>query len=167
MEVNKVLYGDTVLIDLTEDTITADKIIEGYTAHDKSGVQIVGTNKSYPETPYLYDYNVGYIDNGTWIYENPTRTYTDIYLVESGHAYLIALGNTVGTRFRVMFTDTDVTTVTSGRVTGTKIYNINNPAHHSCAVYNASGDGYILIAKDNVGKTGLISYVYDITKMCI
>ena len=42
MAINKVLYGSTVLIDLTNDTVAADKIIQGYTAHDKSGVIVTG-----------------------------------------------------------------------------------------------------------------------------
>ena len=42
-KVNKVVYGGTVLIDLTGDTVTADKILTGYTAHDKSGETITGT----------------------------------------------------------------------------------------------------------------------------
>lgn len=41
---NKVIYGGTVLIDLTADTVTADKLAEGITAHDKSGEIITGTN---------------------------------------------------------------------------------------------------------------------------
>lgn len=41
--VNKVVYGSTVLIDLTADTVTADKILASYTAHDAAGEQIVGT----------------------------------------------------------------------------------------------------------------------------
>ena len=42
---NKIVLGDgTVLIDLTQDTITADKLAEGVTAHDKSGAPITGTN---------------------------------------------------------------------------------------------------------------------------
>ena len=41
--VNKVIYGSTVLIDLTADTVTADKIIASYTAHDQSGASITGT----------------------------------------------------------------------------------------------------------------------------
>lgn len=40
---NKVVYGSTVLIDLTADTITADKILASYTAHDQSGAVITGT----------------------------------------------------------------------------------------------------------------------------
>lgn len=42
-KVNKVVYGGTVLIDLTGDTVTADKVLTGYTAHDKSGTTITGT----------------------------------------------------------------------------------------------------------------------------
>lgn len=41
-KVNKVVYGGTVLIDLTGDTVTADKVLTGYTAHDKSGATITG-----------------------------------------------------------------------------------------------------------------------------
>lgn len=44
MAVNKVIYGGNVLIDLTTDTITADKLASGITAHDKSGTIITGTN---------------------------------------------------------------------------------------------------------------------------
>ena len=43
MATNKVVYGNTVLIDLTADTITADKILANYTAHDASGTMITGT----------------------------------------------------------------------------------------------------------------------------
>lgn len=42
--VNKVVYNGTTLIDLTSDTITADKILSGYTAHDKSGAAVTGSN---------------------------------------------------------------------------------------------------------------------------
>ena len=42
--INKIIYGGRILIDLTSDTITADKLLEGYTAHDKSGAIITGTN---------------------------------------------------------------------------------------------------------------------------
>lgn len=43
MAVNKVVYGGNVLIDLTGDTVTADKILSGFTTHDKSGASIEGT----------------------------------------------------------------------------------------------------------------------------
>ena len=44
MAVNKVIYGGNILIDLTTDTVTADKLASGITAHDASGKTITGTN---------------------------------------------------------------------------------------------------------------------------
>ena len=41
--VNKVIFGNDVLIDLTSDTVTAADILTGKTAHDKSGAPITGT----------------------------------------------------------------------------------------------------------------------------
>ena len=43
LNVNKVIYGGDVLIDLTGDSVSADKILKGITAHDKSGAKITGT----------------------------------------------------------------------------------------------------------------------------
>lgn len=44
MAINKVIYGGDVLIDLTGDTITPDKLASGVKAHDASGEQITGRN---------------------------------------------------------------------------------------------------------------------------
>lgn len=41
-KVSKVIYGGNVLIDLTADTITADKLLTGYTAHGADGEVING-----------------------------------------------------------------------------------------------------------------------------
>lgn len=46
MAVNKVVLGNSTLIDLTGDTITADKLAQGITAHDASGAAITGTMAS-------------------------------------------------------------------------------------------------------------------------
>lgn len=43
MAINKVIYGGNVLIDLTGDTVTADKVLSGYTFHGKDGVAATGT----------------------------------------------------------------------------------------------------------------------------
>ena len=43
MAFSKVVFGNTVLIDLTADTVTADKILSSYTAHDAKGDTITGT----------------------------------------------------------------------------------------------------------------------------
>ena len=40
---NKVVYGSTVIIDLTTDTVTEDKVLAGFTAHDATGNVITGT----------------------------------------------------------------------------------------------------------------------------
>lgn len=45
MAVNKVNYGDETLIDLTSDTVTADTLLEGVTAHNSAGNAISGTAK--------------------------------------------------------------------------------------------------------------------------
>ena len=44
MAINKVIYGNRTLIDLTGDTVSPDKLAQGITAHDKSGAIITGTN---------------------------------------------------------------------------------------------------------------------------
>ena len=43
MAYNKVIYGSTVLIDLTSDTVDAASLLRGETAHDASGASITGT----------------------------------------------------------------------------------------------------------------------------
>lgn len=43
MAINKVVYGDQTLLDLTGDTVTADKVLSGYTFHGKDGEPGNGT----------------------------------------------------------------------------------------------------------------------------
>ena len=40
---SKIIFGGDVLIDLTADTVAADKLLSGITAHDKKGDGITGT----------------------------------------------------------------------------------------------------------------------------
>ena len=42
MSINKVVYGGKTLIDLTGDTVTADKLLSGITAHGKDGELVTG-----------------------------------------------------------------------------------------------------------------------------
>jgi len=51
MAINKVIYDNQTLVDLTADTVTADTLAAGATAHDKSGASIVGT--AYKNTYYV------------------------------------------------------------------------------------------------------------------
>ena len=50
MAVNKVIFSGTVLLDLTSDTVTADKLASGVTAHNKAGNKITGTMDITKET---------------------------------------------------------------------------------------------------------------------
>lgn len=104
--VNKVVYGANVLIDLTEDTVAADKLLSGITAHDKSGAQITGTysgggsNEYAPNDVNFFDYN------GTIVYScsaadfanlqampaNPSHT--DIGLTAQGWNWSLANAKT-------------------------------------------------------------------------
>lgn len=42
MAVSKIVYGGSALIDLTGDTVTADALLSGTTAHDKAGNIVTG-----------------------------------------------------------------------------------------------------------------------------
>ena len=42
-KVSKVIYGGQTLIDLTNDTVAADKLLTGYTAHGADGEVVTGT----------------------------------------------------------------------------------------------------------------------------
>lgn len=44
MAINKIVYGDTTLIDLTSDTATASDVASGKKFHDRTGAQVTGTN---------------------------------------------------------------------------------------------------------------------------
>ena len=39
---NKVIFGNEVLIDISQDTVSAQNLLQGATAHDKSGASITG-----------------------------------------------------------------------------------------------------------------------------
>lgn len=43
MAISKVVYGGNTLMDLTGDSVTADKLLKGTTAHGKDGEPVVGT----------------------------------------------------------------------------------------------------------------------------
>lgn len=113
--------------------------------------------------PRDYDFEKGYIANGSWIYQVPTNTYADIYQVQAGNVYFYTLGDSVGSCFRAMFTTQDVTLMTSGRIQGTQLLNLNNPNPYQNGTLSCQEDGYLIIVKDNVGKSGIKSYVYNVT----
>ena len=61
---NKIQLADgTVLLDLTQDSVTPATLKKGETAHDASGASIVGTMES--SAPNLQSKSVTYTKNGT------------------------------------------------------------------------------------------------------
>lgn len=40
---SKIVYGNEVILDLTQDTVAAANLLEGYTAHGRDGEQVTGT----------------------------------------------------------------------------------------------------------------------------
>ena len=40
---SKIVYGNTVILDLTSDTVAAANLLSGYTAHGRDGEEVVGT----------------------------------------------------------------------------------------------------------------------------
>ena len=56
MPVNKVVYHKKTLINLTSDTVTADTLFKGCTAHRADGTIITGTMfENYPDEQCFYD----------------------------------------------------------------------------------------------------------------
>ena len=184
MGVSKVLYGNDIVIDLTQDTVTADSLQSGYTAHGANGEAITGTGLLYTEsadiTPIEFDYNVGYIGLSTsssvnlmyFTEETPTQCYCDVYEIAAGKNYLLSLDSVVGTRFRVGLAKsyTDFADVVNSRPSvklHQVFYLVNSPtANQKVFFSNDLGTGvypYLIVQKDNAGRTGLITHLREIT----
>lgn len=80
MAINKVIYGNTTLIDLTQDDITPADLASGKTAHDASGAVITGTN--------TYDSDTS----------DDTATAAEILATKTAHARGTALVGTMPNR---------------------------------------------------------------------
>lgn len=78
---NKIIYGDQVLIDLTQDTVEPSKLALGVTAHDKSGDIITGTNTFDADTSdadavasEILDKKIAYVNGVKVVGSMPNRT---------------------------------------------------------------------------------------------
>ena len=114
--------------------------------------------------PHAFDLSGGYVAAGGWNVGSDTVCYSDVYEVVANRAYLIALGSSVGTRFRGMFSTED-TSLAEENVTGMQIMNQNNPAAYSFRTFTPESNGYLTISKDNAGRANLRTYVYSIKDM--
>ena len=53
MAVNKVVYGTTVIIDISDSTVTPETLAEGVIAYNAIGERIVGTHKCVNDAAVL------------------------------------------------------------------------------------------------------------------
>ena len=83
MAISKVVYGATVLVDLTSDTVDAAHLAKGYTAHDKSGNLIVGTLEQKTDSNLLSGATPKLLNGAT----------------HSGNTYTIPEGGEYGTEY--------------------------------------------------------------------
>ena len=154
--------GVAKFIDISTDTVTADTLLIGQTAHNANGDLVIGALAPKYITPIEYDYIKGYVSTGKWTYENTTNNRSDIYIVENNHRYFLTLGATVGTRFRATILDTNPAGTTESYV-GTQIVEKRDPTAYTFVAFAASIDGYLIVTKDNVGTSDLKSYLIDVT----
>ena len=109
--------------------------------------------------PYAFDLDTGYVMYGEWKIGGGTVNYSDVYAVSANRTYLLALGNTVGTRFRSLFTEGDTTTATAD-MPGITLTNISGPQPYAEKTYTPETDGFITVTKDNAGQAGLKTYLF-------
>lgn len=74
--INKVVYGNQTLLDLTSDTVNANSLQSGKVAHDASGASITGTASLKQNSEviggklYLYDSDLYSVSNSKLIIGN-------------------------------------------------------------------------------------------------
>lgn len=83
MAINKVVYGTTVLVDLTSDTVDAAHLAKGCTAHDAGGNLIVGALEQQGSDNLLSGVTPSLLNGAT----------------QSGKAYVIPAGGAYGTDY--------------------------------------------------------------------
>ena len=134
-----------------------------YRAADDAADGFFAVTADVPAEPMVlcaFDLTGGYVANGVWTPGGDTVNYSDSYAVEAGGAYLIALGGTIGSRFRALFSAEDIAADPSVKVTGRQVVNTSNPQPYACLLYKSTEDGFITITKDNAGTSGIKTYVF-------
>ena len=116
--VNKVVYGGQTLIDISDTTATADKILQGYTAYGADGQKLTGTATG--SGGYVTQDQDGYIvlpsTGGGITVEALNVTQNGTYTAQTGHAYSPVTVNVSGspsaTQHTIYFEFTDETDTT-------------------------------------------------------
>ncbi len=104
---------------VSNDTVTPDVLLQGYTAHNANGEQITGIHTYKPAVliaPYYFDLhpcmtikNNGNILISTELYwTDKEKPYIDVYQAIANHSYTISLGAQTFNRFCVTFITEDI-----------------------------------------------------------
>lgn len=80
MAINKVEYGNNTLIDLTNDTVTADTMLEGTTAHNAAGERIIG-NVTIPTSLPANGGNADTVDSYHIVVSTTPPTVNDPHII--------------------------------------------------------------------------------------
>lgn len=123
MAVNKVIYHGNTIIDLTSDTVSASTLLQGFTAHSKSGAVITGTNTDEIDrimTSGLTDGYKEYSDDGTIISTTDTqgRTLTKTFSNNFKTCTTVlknSSGTVLGQVVRTFADDTGIITATDSK----------------------------------------------------
>lgn len=130
MAINKVVYGTTVLVDLTSDTVDAAHLAKGRTAHDAGGNPIVGELEQQASGNLLSGVTPRLLNGAT----------------QSGNAYVIPSGGAYGTDY--VEYQLDIPTLKSDTVYAIVAYG-NTSQGYSSFIVN-------LYSKDSGGTVGNI-----------
>ena len=140
-------------------------------AHDVTKYSIAyvdGLLPTYIKNPLEFDYTNGYVDtSGTWIYQDPSNNYSDIYRVENGKSYKIMFGAVTGNRARGCLTTTDVRTLPAGStVSGTFIGTSGTTIDPGTWYpFTSTIDGYLIIQKCNDQQADIQTYLFCVEDM--
>ena len=127
------------------------------------------------QNPIQSDLDSGYVnhtvsgDTTNWVYQAASNNRSDVYRVKANTRYLFSLSGVVGTRFRILFSETSPVGTTTN-ISGVYVnklfnqgYNLNgSPQPYAVGYYTTPGDGYITIQKDNAGTNGIVVYMFEI-----
>ena len=148
------------------DIVTKTVATEGtYVAEDDNadGYSEITNNIPWYIEPYAFDLSPnGYVMNNQWQVNGSTVNHSDVYRVKANHTYYLTLGNNVGTRFRGLITDIDPTPQDT-TISQSQFVNKSNPTARYNVTVTSTIDGYLIITKDNAGKSGVKTYLFDIT----
>lgn len=135
MGISKVVYGTTVLFDLTSDTVDAAHLAKGYTAHDAAGDLIVGTLEhqgQQQESGNLLEGVTPSLLNGT---------------TQNGKTYVIPSGGSYGTDY--IEYQLDIPTLTADTTYCVLVYGNGGYRGLTVKLYHQDQDGNVRYVIDS------------------